>query len=63
MSLDTHIQIENLEGVTRAMIWENQPCNDRVEEEDGIESGSRKRKRKRERVPLVSSYQELSSRL
>ena len=43
---------ENREGVARGSIQENERCNDRVEEVDELEVGSRKRKRRDSVSPL-----------
>ena len=40
------------QGGGKGVIAENQPCNDRVKEEDGIDLGSRKRKCKEGTSPL-----------
>ena len=43
---------ENGEGVARGTVKNNERCNDSVEEVDGIEVGSRKRKRSDSVSPL-----------
>ena len=43
---------ENGDGVVRGTVRDNERCNDSVEEVDGIEIGSRKRKRRDSVSPL-----------